>query len=112
MSPVLELVDHRGRLRALLHRYRSQEELLRQLLAERQEQVEAADRERTRELMEPTGRNAFADAPHAADAALHNEVEDLATELLHVRMAVLGTAEELALHDDQHETRRHHGTAC
>jgi len=106
MLPVLELVDHRGRLRALLHRYRAQEELLRRLLDERQEQLETADRERTRELFEPTG-----PTPLATDAALHAEVEDLATELLHVRMAVLGTAEELSLHDDASETRRH-GTAC
>ncbi|MBL8738177.1 MAG: hypothetical protein JNL12_17220 [Planctomycetes bacterium] len=106
MPPVLELVDHRGRLRALLHRYRAQEDLLRQLLEERQERLEEADRERTRELFEPTS-----PMPLAVDAALHGEVEDLATELLHVRMAVLGTAEELALHDDAPETRRH-GTAC
>lgn len=106
MPPVLELVDHRGRLRALLHRYRTQEEMLRQLLEARQERLEEADRERTRELFEPTR-----STPLAADAALHSEVEDLATELLHVRMAVLGTAEELALHDDAPETRRH-GTAC
>lgn len=106
MPPVLELVDHRGRLRALLHRYRAQEELLRRLLDEHQERLETADRERTRELFEPTS-----PTPLALDAALQGEVEDLATELLHVRMAVLGTAEELALHDAATETR-HHGTAC
>ena len=106
MSPVLELVDHRGRLRALLHRYRTQEEVLRRLLEERQERLEEADRERTRELFEPTS-----PTPLAVDVALHSEVEDLATELLHVRMAVLGTAEELAMHDETPESRRH-GTAC
>lgn len=47
MPPVLELVDHQ-RLRALLHRYRAQEELLRRLLDEHQERLESADRERTR----------------------------------------------------------------
>lgn len=94
MLPAPDHQRHGERLRELLHRYRAQEAVLRELLDQQQEQLELADRQRCLEVLEPIG----AMPCHEAEAALQAACEDLATELLHVRMAVLGTAEELALH--------------
>ena len=60
-----------------------------------QDELERADRQHCRNLIEPTGPT----IQQHDEAALQTACEELATELLHVRMAVIGTAEELALHE-------------
>lgn len=95
MLPAPDHHRHGARLRDLLHRYRAQEQVLRELLDLQQTELERADAERCRDLIEPAGPA----LGHPGDTALLTACEELQTELLHVRMAVLGTAEELALHE-------------
>lgn len=95
MLPAPDQFRHHARLRELLHRYRAQEQVLRELLDQQQSELERADVERCRDLIEPIGPA----LEPSSEAALQAACEELATELLHVRMAVLGTAEELALHE-------------
>lgn len=94
MSPAPDHRQHGERLRELLHRYRAQEQVLRELLEQQQDQLEETDRQHCRNLLEPIG----PEAP-TREEALQTACEELANELLHVRMAVIGTAEELALHE-------------
>lgn len=98
MSPALDHRRHGERLRDLLHRYRAQEQVLRELLEQQQDQLEETDRQHCRNLLEPIGPGV-----PTREEALQTACEELATELLHVRMAVIGTAEELALHEDSRQ---------
>ena len=95
MLPAPDRLQHGERLRELLHRYRAQEQVLRELLDQQQDELERADRQHCRNLIEPTGPT----IQQHDEAALQTACEELATELLHVRMAVIGTAEELAMHE-------------
>ncbi|MFN7589793.1 MAG: hypothetical protein ACK501_13070 [Planctomycetota bacterium] len=96
MLPAPDRRRHGERLRELLHRYRAQEQVLRELLEQQQDQLEETDRQHCHNLLEPIGPGV-----PAREEALQTACEELATELLHVRMAVIGTAEELALHEDR-----------
>jgi hypothetical protein len=98
MLRLLERDPHGQRLRDLLARFRTQELLLDATLQHVQAELEAGHRESGR------ARGDGAAADHAAlvrCAALQLECDLLATEIVHVRLAIAGTCEELHEHDQR-----------
>lgn len=85
---------HDLRLRELLERFRSEERELAGLLAEIQAEVECSYHSVSRERLGP---GVACRQLLARCAALEADCEAVATELMHVRMAVAGTQEELRL---------------
>lgn len=93
MLRLLEPAPPARRLRELLQRFRAQEQGMAAALHELQAELERCHREAS-EL-----RQAESDALDALlrhCGALQAECDQLATELVHVRLAVAGTADELA----------------
>jgi hypothetical protein len=105
MLRVLERDSHGGRLADLLRRFRQQETTMTQALHDMQADLEHWHREAN--FLRATA-SAGADATLARCADLQAECDLLATELVHVRMAVTGTCEELA----DHESRLHAAVAA
>jgi hypothetical protein len=98
MLHLLDLDPHGRRLRELLHRFRAEEAGLRHALDQLEAALEECHRQASRaRLVDP-------DAPLQLDHCrqLQTEHDDLAIELVHVRLAVAGAAEELA----EYETAR------
>ena len=92
---------HGTRLRGLLLRYRAQEATLRAILDDLEDRLEHEHRAAT-DLQLAVATDELT-LPRCR--ALQLQCDELATELVHVRMAVHGTAEELAIHvRDAHET--------
>lgn len=96
MLRLLERDPHGQRLRDLLARFRAQELALTTLLQELQEELEHAHRATTDQAHDG----------HPGPATLRSRCIELqadcdlvATELVHVRLAVAGACEELAEHD-------------
>lgn len=97
MLRLLAPESHRERLAALLRRWRIEERVLREVLRELQDELERWHRETSRLRLG----DAEAPARHLQQCTeLQLECDALATELVHVRMAVLGLEEELALADN------------
>jgi hypothetical protein len=96
MLRLLERDAHGHRLRDLLGRFRDQELALSANLRQHQEELEAVQRAAARhrvdldEIQRPL---------LVRCSELQILCDDLATELVHVRMAVAGACEELAEHD-------------
>jgi len=92
MLPALELCDRRERRRQLLHRWRAEETSLREALHELQtahdRSVHAAQWQR-----QVDGESSPALLRHIR--LLAQECDDMATELLHVRLALQGLELEL-----------------
>lgn len=100
MLLLLERDSHGQRLRDLLRHFRRQEQRLSEALQELQHEAERRDRDVSIYQLgfEPT-------AVSLADSIeLQSECDLVATDLVHVRMAIAGTGEELATHD-QHRVR-------
>lgn len=97
MLRLLESETHRDRLVALLRRWRTEEQVLRQVLHELQCELERWHRDTSHLQLDGTA----TPTRHLRQCAeLQLECDALATELVHVRMAVLGLAEELELAGD------------
>lgn len=94
MSPLPDHDAHGTRLRGLLLRYRAQEATLRAILDDLEDRLELEHRAAT-DLQLAVATD---DLTLPRCRALQLECDELATELVHVRMAVHGTAEELAGH--------------
>ena len=98
MLRVLERDPHALRLQDLLQRFRAQEGSMTAALQDLQAELELHHREAN--VLRGT-------APEAASAVLRRctelqtEWDAVATELVHVRMAVAGAAEELAEHHEK-----------
>ncbi len=98
MLRLLERDPHGHRLRDLLARFHAQELLLAGALHDAQAELERDHRAASFERCPGT------DGDHAMIAhaiALQRECDVLATELVHVRMAIAGTCEEVREHDDR-----------
>ena len=96
MLKVLDRDPHSPRLRSLIQRYRAEEAQMTAALLELQAELEREHRSATiarLEEQEPGG--------DTLDRCieLQHECDELATELVHVRMAVTGAVEELADHE-------------
>jgi hypothetical protein len=101
MLLLLERDPHGQRLCDLLHHFRRQEQRLTDSLQSLQEEAERRDR--------AASLHQLGLAPAASSLAhsieLQIECDLVATDLVHVRMAIAGTSEELAVHD-QRRVRR------
>ena len=95
MLKVLERDPHASRLGDLLQHFRAQELSMAEVLHELQAELERWHREASflRPLSPAEGARALRRC-----AELQTECDLLATELVHVRMAISGTGEELADH--------------
>lgn len=96
MLRLLEVDPHGQRLRDLLGRFREQELAIHAALDRLGEVIDAAQEEAWRGALAPDpGR----DQRVARCVELQAELDHLAVELVHVRMAIAGTQEELEAHD-------------
>lgn len=92
MLRLLDELPHGDRLRDLLQRFRVQEQLMQQALGDQQARLEDCHAEASRARL---------CAAHGAEALLRRcrelqaECDGLAIELVHVRLAIAGAAEEL-----------------
>lgn len=99
MLLLLERDPHGQRLRDLLRHFRGQEQRLTAALQALQSEAEDRDRAATEHQL------GIAVAVPASSLArsieLQTECDLVATDLVHVRMAIAGTGEELATHDQR-----------
>jgi hypothetical protein len=93
---------HGRRLRELLHRFRAEEATLRHALDQLEAALEDSHREASRDRLIDPGTA----LPLEHCRRLQTEHDDLAIELVHVRLAVAGTAEELAEHESSRRRER------
>ena len=103
MLRLLERSDHVQKLRVLLHRWRAEENAMETLLAGVEEELERLHREAA--ILQITG------DPGAAVVLrrcrdLQLDVDEMTTELVHVRMGVRGLAEEIAAAEQARAVRR------
>ncbi|MBL8748066.1 MAG: hypothetical protein JNK78_02830 [Planctomycetes bacterium] len=96
MLRALEIEPHDARLRALLQRFRAEEQGMNEALHELQSSLEHWHREANFLRTISPGE---AEAMLRRCTDLQAECDAIAIELVHVRMAVAGTAEELAEHE-------------
>lgn len=96
MLRALEADPHGARLRCLLGRFRAQEETMSSVLRDLQAELEHWHREA---VFLRTVSPAAATSLLRRCSDLQAECDQLAVELVHVRMAVSGTGEELADHE-------------
>lgn len=90
-----ESPSHRDRLRSLAADFRRQERWMTQALAELQEHLEKAHRDT---FVSQLDGDPGADSMVTRCQDMQLECDELATELVHVRMAIAGADEELAAH--------------
>jgi len=109
MLLLLEPESHRDRLVTLLRRWRTEERVLREALQEMQAELEQRDRQACHLQIGGSGSEA---GPAESGIGLQTECDELATELVHVRMAVLGLEEELALVRDELSSGSRRGPLC
>lgn len=95
MLRALDADPHSARLRGLLARFEAQEQTMRAVLHDLQAELEHWHREA---VFLRTASPAAATSLLHRCADLQTECDQLAVELVHVRMAVAGAAEELAEH--------------
>jgi len=115
MLRVLSHDPHGDRLSDLLLRFRAQESSMTRVLEELQVELEFWHREASLARSGAWQLGSWQQGSwQQTNDLLHRctllqaECDQLATELVHVRMAVAGTAEELA----DHESRMHHSAAA
>lgn len=106
MLRLLERDSHGHRLRDLLGRFRDEELALSASLRAHQDELESVQRAAARHRvdLEEIQRPLLARCTE-----LQTLCDDLATELVHVRMAVAGACEELAEHDRERFERHRRG---
>lgn len=96
MLRLLERDPHAQRLRDLLARFRSQEVAVALHLQDLQAELDLLHRETHQQAIDGA-------ASHGAQIArcigMQSECDALATELVHVRLAIAGVCEEMAEHD-------------
>jgi hypothetical protein len=104
MLRLLERDEHGQRLRDLLSRYRMQELELTAMLHSLEAAAENVHDETCRRRLDDdvTCRESLARC-----AELQGECDQIAVELVHVRMAVAGACEELADHDERRFRAQH-----
>ena len=98
----LDTDPHGRRLRELLHRFRAEEATLRHALDQLEAALEESHRETSRDRLVDPG----SEPPLEHCRRLQTEHDDLAIELVHVRLAVAGTAEELAEYETTQRRER------
>jgi hypothetical protein len=97
MLRLLERDPHGHRLHDLLARFRGHEVALTGALEDTQDRLEQTHREASRARCHGAG----ADCALLLGIELQRECDALAVELVHVRMAIAGTSEELRDHDER-----------
>ena len=110
MLRVLGNDPHGDRLSDLLMRFRAQESSMTRVLEELQSELEFWHREASQARSGSWQHGSWQQTNDLLRRCtlLQAECDQLATELVHVRMAVAGTAEELA----EHESRMHHSAVA
>lgn len=102
MLPALDRTDRGTRLRDLMSRFQNQERFMSSALQDLQNRLEFWHREASFHQIGDTPEEARPLLMHCTE--LQTEHDELASELVHVRMAISGAGEELAQQD--HQTRR------
>jgi chromosome segregation ATPase len=109
MLQVLDRADHETRLRDLMSRFQNQERFMSEALQDLQNRLEHWHREASFQQLGDAPSQARSLLAHCSD--LQSEYDELATELVHVRMAISGAGEELAHRDLAHRDLAHRDTA-